>query len=146
MEVVGPGGAGWEREEAALVAAARRAMAGSYAPYSGFRVGAAVLCADGRVFTGANVENAAYAAALCAERVAVPSAIACGARDLVALAIVGEGPGPCTPCGICRQVLFEFAPDLLVIATGTDGPLARYVLSRDLMPHGFERSRLHGDG
>lgn len=137
MDAVGPGAAGWEREEGALVAAARRAMAGAYAPYSGFRVGAAVLCGDGRVFTGANVENAAYAAALCAERVAVSFAIVSAARDLIALAIVCDGSVPCTPCGICRQALYEFAPDLYVIASGVDGGCARYVLSRDLLPDAF---------
>ncbi|MGH8886790.1 MAG: cytidine deaminase [Egibacteraceae bacterium] len=142
MEAVRPGVRGWEREEGALVAAARRAMAGAYAPYSGFRVGAAVLCGDGRVFTGANVENAAYAVALCAERVAIGSAVACGVRDLVALAVVGDGSGPCPPCGICRQVLFEFAPDLYVIAAGADGGCARYVLSRDLLPAAFGPHRL----
>lgn len=124
------------------MAAARRAMGGAYAPYSGLRVGAAVRCADGRVFTGANVENAAYSASLCAERLAVPAAIVAGARDLVALAVVGSGRGPCTPCGTCRQVLYEFVPDLYVVAAGTDGAVERYVLSRDLLPAGFGPSRL----
>lgn len=96
-----------------------------------------MLCGDGRVFTGANVENAAYGAALCAERVAVCTAVVATAREFVALAIVCDGPGPCTPCGICRQVLFEFAPDLYVIALGIGGGYARYILSRDLLPAAF---------
>lgn len=146
MDAACPGAPGWEREEAALLAAARRAMAGAYAPYSGFKVGAAVRCADGRVFTGANVENAAYPVSLCAERVAVPAAITAGARDLVALAVVGSGSGPCPPCGMCRQVLLEFAPDLYVVAAGTDGSVARYILSKDLMPVAFGPSRLRPDG
>jgi cytidine deaminase len=124
------------------VAAARRAMNAAYAPYSGFRVGAAVRCADGRVFTGANVENATYSATLCAERLAVPAAIIAGARDLIALAVVGSGRGPCTPCGTCRQVLYEFVPDLYVVAAGADGAVARYVLSRDLLPAAFGPCRL----
>jgi cytidine deaminase len=131
----------------ALLARAREAQRAAYVPYSGFRVGAAVQAADGRVFVGANVENAAYSPSICAERVAVPSAVVAGAHDLVALAVVGDGPGPCTPCGVCRQVLFEFAPDLLVVAAGTSGPPARYVLGRDLLPDGFGPVRLAaGDG
>lgn len=127
---------------AGLLAAAREAQARAYAPYSGFRVGAALLVADGRVFTGANVENAAYAPTICAERVALPQAVVGGARDLLAIAVVGDGEGPCTPCGVCRQVLYEFAPDLVVLAAGAEGDPARYVLSRDLLPHGFGPARL----
>jgi cytidine deaminase len=131
----------------ALLDRARRAQTAAYAPYSGFRVGAALLVGDGRVFLGANVENAAYSPSICAERVAVPSAVVAGARDLVALAVVGDGPGPCTPCGVCRQVLFEFAPDLPIIAAGASGAPARYVLGRDLLPAGFGPVRLAaGDG
>jgi len=126
----------------ALLAEAVAAQARAYAPYSGFRVGAAVLAADGRVFTGANVENAAYPASICAERVALPAAVVAGVRDFAALAVVGDGPGPCTPCGVCRQVLFEFAPDLEILAAGADGVAERYVLSRDLLPHGFGPTRL----
>jgi cytidine deaminase len=126
----------------ALLARARQARTAAYAPYSGFRVGAALLTVDGRVFVGANVENAAFSPSICAERAALPAAIVAGARDLLALAVVGDGDGPCTPCGVCRQVLYEFAPDLLVIAAGTTGEPARYVLGRDLLPEGFGPARL----
>jgi cytidine deaminase len=125
-----------------LLERAREMQARAYVPYSGFRVGAALLASDGRVFLGANVENAAYSPSICAERVALPAAIVAGARELAALAVVGDGPGPCTPCGVCRQVLFEFAPELLVIAAGTTGEPARYVLGRDLLPDGFGPARL----
>lgn len=133
-------------DEDALLAQAREAQGRAYAPYSGFRVGAALLTADGRVFLGANIENAAYSPSICAERVALPSAVVAGARALLAVAVVGSGPGPCTPCGVCRQVLFEFAPDLLVIAAGTDGAVARYTLGRDLLPDGFGPVRLAAGG
>jgi cytidine deaminase len=133
-------------DEAALLDAARRAREQAYAPYSGFRVGAALLDADGRVWLGANVENAAYPATICAERTALPAAVVAGAREFVALAVAGDGDGPCTPCGTCRQVLYEFAPDLLVLASGATGATARYVLGRDLLPDGFGPRRLTGHG
>lgn len=132
-------------DEAALVAAASAARDSAYAPYSGFRVGCALLAADGRVFVGANVENAAYGSTICAERVALPAAVVQGVREFVALAVVGDGDGPCTPCGACRQVLFEFAPDLLVLAAGgagVNGEVARYRLGADLLPDGFGPVRL----
>jgi cytidine deaminase len=129
-------------DAAALLAAAREMQEHAYVPYSGFRVGAALLAADGRVFTGANVENAAYSPTICAERVALPAAVVAGARELTALAVVGDGDGPCTPCGVCRQTLYEFAPDLVVIAAGATGEPARYVLSRDLLPEAFGPRRL----
>ena len=129
-------------DEAALLAIATEMREHAYAPYSGFRVGAALLAADDRVFVGANIENAAYGSTICAERVAMPLAIVDGAREFVALAVVGDGDGPCTPCGACRQVLFEFAPDLVVLAGGGDGAVARYVLGVDLLPDGFGPLRL----
>ena len=129
-------------DEAALIEAASAAREHAYAPYSNFRVGCALLAADGTVFTGANIENAAYGSTICAERVAMPAAVVAGAREFVALAVVGDGDGPCTPCGACRQVLFEFAPDLVVIAGGGDGATARYHLGRDLLPDGFGPLRL----
>jgi cytidine deaminase len=123
--------------EQALVLAARAARANAYAPYSGYAVGAAVLTDDGRVFAGCNVENASYGLSLCAERVAVFSAIAAGARRLVAAAVCTPDGG--TPCGACRQVLLEFAdaPESFAVwVVSPDRVIARYTLA-DLIPHGF---------
>ena len=128
--------------EQELLAAASQARELAYAPYSNFRVGAALLSADGQVFVGANIENAAYGSTLCAERVALPAAVVAGVRDFVMLAVVGDGDGPCTPCGACRQVLFEFAPDLVVLAGGADGASQRFDLGADLLPAGFGPRRL----
>jgi cytidine deaminase len=133
-----------EVDEQALLAAARSAQEQAYAPYSRFRVGAALLAADGRVFVGANVENAAWSPSICAERVALPSAVVAGTRYFVAIAVVGDSDDPVTPCGVCRQVLYEFAPDLLVIASGRTGRVERYILGRDLLPHGFGPAMLQG--
>lgn len=119
-----------------LLDLARAARAGAYAPYSKFRVGAAVACADGRVFTGANVENAASPAGVCAERVALPQAVIAGGQP-VAIAIAGDSADPCMPCGICRQVLNEFNARIRVLATGTTGVVAELVLADDLLPHAF---------
>jgi cytidine deaminase len=99
---------------AALVAVARAARANAYAPYSRYAVGSAVLTDDGRTFSGVNVENASYGATVCAERVAVWTAVAAGARRVVAVAVVTAGGG--SPCGLCRQVLAEFADAAMPIA------------------------------
>ena len=131
-------------DEQELLAAASQARELAYAPYSRFRVGAALLSADGQVFLGANIENAAYGSTLCAERAALPAAVVAGVRDFAMLAVVGDGDGPCTPCGACRQVLYEFAPDLVVLAGGADGMPRRYELGRDLLPDGFGPRRLGG--
>ena len=109
----------------------------SYVPYSKFPVGAALLCADGTVFTGCNVENAAFGSTICAERTALLKAISEGHReDWVAIAIAGRGEDYCWPCGACRQMLYEFAPDLRVLAARGDGDFQAVSLA-DLLPHGF---------
>ncbi|MBD3222605.1 cytidine deaminase, partial [bacterium] len=97
-----------------LIEAADAVRQHSYAPYSGFRVGAALRCADGTVVTGTNVENASYGLSLCAERSAVAQAVAGGRREFTHLAIVADGREPTPPCGACRQVLVEFGDDLVV--------------------------------
>lgn len=109
----------------------------SYAPYSHFPVGAALLCADGSVFTGCNVENAAYGSTICAERTALVKAVSEGHRDdYVTLAVVGNSADYCWPCGACRQMLYEFAPDLRLLAARKDHNYVTLKLS-DLLPHGF---------
>jgi len=123
--------------ERALLDAALRARAGAYAPYSDFRVGAALRTTAGEIFTGANVENAAYPATICAERVAVGYAVAHGSREFSQIAVIGTGARVCTPCGTCRQVLNEFAPGIEVLAASDGGELRRFVLARDLLPEGF---------
>ncbi len=122
-----------------LMEAARDAMGRAYAPYSGFPVGAAVLADDGTTFLGVNVENASYPLAVCAERTAVGTAVAAGARRLLAVAVASRGEPPATPCGGCRQVLAEFNPNLVVLVGGPSGPWTRYTLDQ-LLPHPF----LHG--
>ena len=109
----------------------------SYVPYSRFPVGAALLTEDGRVFTGCNVENAAYGSTICAERGAVMKAVSEGCREgWTAIAIAGRGGDYCWPCGACRQMLNEFAPELRVLAARGDGQFAEARLS-DLLPKSF---------
>ena len=109
----------------------------SYIPYSHFPVGAALLCGDGRVFTGCNVENAAYGSTICAERTALVKAVSEGCTSgFTTLAIAGKGPDYCWPCGACRQMLYEFAPGLRVLAARGDGEYKEVNLS-ELLPYGF---------
>ena len=109
----------------------------SYVPYSHFPVGAALECADGTVFTGCNVENAAFGSTICAERTALVKAVSEGHRDdFVRLAVVGNSIDYCWPCGACRQMLYEFAPDLRVLAARGDGTFQAAILS-ELLPCGF---------
>jgi cytidine deaminase len=120
------------REE--LVRAAREVRERAYAPYSNYRVGAALLTEDSHIFTGCNVENAVYPAGVCAERVAITKAVSEGHRHFVAIAIATANGG--TPCGICRQVMSEFSPDLMVILADENGITAEMTLSA-LLPYAF---------
>lgn len=120
-----------------LVDLAFEMLTKSYVPYSGFPVGAAILCGDGTVFTGCNVENAAYGSTICAERTALVKAVSEGHRDdLVRIAVAGRSEDYCWPCGACRQMLYEFNPDMTVLVARGDGDFVSVPLS-GLMPHGF---------
>lgn len=129
------------REERSLVAAAVRARKRAYCPYSGYRVGAALRDARGRVFAGCNVENASYSATTCAERVALGAAVAAGARRFRAIAIVTSGETLASPCGVCRQALSEFAPDLVVVISDGARRHERLTLG-ELLPRQFRKSAL----
>jgi cytidine deaminase len=118
-----------------LVDRARDAASRAYAPYSHFRVGAAVVTASGEVVTGANIENAAFGATVCAETNAITSAIAGGADRIVAVAVVCLDGHPCTPCGNCRQVMREFGVERVLMASG-DGPASEKSLE-ELLPESF---------
>ena len=120
---------------------AAAAMALAYAPYSEFRVGAALLGSDGSIAVGCNVENASYPAGICAERAAVACAVARGVREFAAIVICTEAATPTPPCGICRQVLMEFAPALLVLSVTRGGAEAQWTLS-DLLPKAFTPTSL----
>jgi cytidine deaminase len=127
-------------DRAALVAAARAAMANAHAPYSRFHVGAAIETADGRVFAGCNVESASYGLTICAERMALGAAVAAGARALRRVVVTTDADPPAAPCGACRQLLAEFGLDLEVLAVGPTGE-RRWTL-RDLLPDAFTRESL----
>ncbi len=114
----------------------------SYCPYSSFPVGAALLCGDGTVFTGCNVESAAYGSTICAERTALLKAVSEGHRDdWLTMAVAGRGEDFCWPCGSCRQMLYEFAPELRILAVRGDGSFEEAKLS-ELLPRGFGAANL----
>ena len=119
-----------------LVALAGEMRAKAYAPYSRFQVGAALECADGCVFTGCNIENAAYSPCICAERAAVCRAVCEGRTDFVRIAIISSGEGLCFPCGVCRQTLCEFNPSLTVLCADREGRYREFTLT-ELLPHAF---------
>lgn len=126
-----------------LCVLAAQAMKKSYSPYSEFTVGAALLCSDGKIFTGANIENASYTPTICAERVAIFSAVHAGERDFRAISICGghkgEVKGICAPCGVCRQVMSEFCPpDFKVyLVTSADGDFEETTIG-ELLPYTFK--------
>lgn len=119
-----------------LAGLARQAQETAYAPYSNYRVGAALLTVGGNVYTGANIENASYSLTICAERVAIFKAISAGEREFQALAISCSGKGQVTPCGACLQVLAEFAAGVKIITSDDQGDLKEYCL-KEMLPYAF---------
>lgn len=145
-----------EEQKVELISAAIKAKDGSYSPYSKFRVGAALLASDGRIITGANIENAAYGPTICAERTAIVKAVSDGIRSFAALAVTTDVPSPISPCGVCRQVLREFCslkemPIFLVPAgydpaNTTDMESSIVVTDLEtLLPHSFGPEQLLQD-
>ncbi len=122
---------------ARLRRSAMKVMKNAHAPYSKFRVGAAILLSNGKVFSGCNVENASYGMTNCAERTAIFSAVAqLGPKiDIQAVSVVNDQGVPCSPCGACRQVIYEFGPDATIFFQGTDGPRQAHIT--ELLPEGF---------
>lgn len=126
-------------DDRTLYLMAKKAMGYSFSPFSRFKVGAALLAKDGRVFTGCNVENSSYPAGICAERTACVKAVSEGATEFDTIAVTSQ-EGLVTPCGICRQFLYEFAPDLKVVYGSDEDHLTVTRLS-DLLPEGFRLER-----
>ncbi len=129
-----------EKITSELIKAARKVRENAYAPYSNFAVGAAVLCEGDKIFEGCNVENVALGISICAERSAIVKAFSEGCKNIKAIAIVADSNEPAAPCGICRQVFYEFNPKMSVILANLDGKvIIRNV--ENLLPHAFERVR-----
>lgn len=124
-----------------LIAAARAVRENAHAPFSRFRVGAAVRAKSGRIFTGCNVENASYGLTICAERVAIFKAISEGEREFSAIAVVTDAETLTPPCGACRQIIWEFCGDVPVILANLDGKIERE-RSLNLLPRPFDSSHL----
>jgi cytidine deaminase len=123
-----------------LIEAAQEVRSKAYVPYSHYQVGAAVLTPTGKLFTGCNVENASFGATICAERTAVVKAISEGEQDFVAAVIMTENGG--SPCGICRQVMFEFAPDMTILLIDGNGKLTYEGVLYEMLPLGFGPDKL----
>ncbi len=126
-------------ENKELYEIAANAKENAYAPYSGFKVGAAVLTAEGIVYTGCNVENSSYPATICAERTAITKAISEGSRNIIKIAIASDGKEYTYPCGVCRQVISELMPDgEIIIGNGSD---IKVYKASELLPHAFTLDR-----
>lgn len=127
--------------ELELINAAKEAAENAYAPYSHFTVGAALLCKDGKVYTGCNIENASYSPTNCAERTAFFKAVSEGERDFSAIAVVGgkncNFTDYCSPCGVCRQVMAEFCSERFRVILGKEGKDFRVITLRNLLPDSF---------
>jgi cytidine deaminase len=123
--------------QAKLLQSARKVMKNAHAPYSNFRVGAAVLLSNGKIFSGCNVENASYGMTNCAERTAIFSAVAQYGPtiEIRAVSVVNDQGVPCSPCGACRQVIYEFGPDATIFFEGKKGPKQAHIT--ELLPEGF---------
>ncbi|MBA2706780.1 MAG: cytidine deaminase [Gemmatimonadaceae bacterium] len=134
---------GSAKAAASLRDAAFAAMENAYAPYSNFRVGAAIQASDGSIVAGCNVENAAYGEALCAERVAIAAAVAQGMKSFNEIAIASESDEPSPPCGSCRQTMSEFAPHLRITSYAKNGKQTTWRLG-DLLPEAFALNHLRG--
>jgi len=126
-----------------LIRTATEATHNAYIPYSHYPVGAALRARDGKVYSGCNVENASYPVTICAERVALVKAVSEGQRQFDAIAVVTPNGG--SPCGMCRQMLYEFAPDLRVILAQTDGTVVYDGILSELLPRGFGPDSLPHD-
>lgn len=120
-----------------LITAATKVMKNAHAPYSNFHVGSAILLSNGKIFSGCNVENASYGMTNCAERTAIFSAVAeLGPKiEIRAVAVTNDQGAPCSPCGACRQVIYEFGPNATIFFQGTNGPKQAHIA--ELLPEGF---------
>ena len=127
--------------DAELIAAATTVRLNAFAPYSGFRVGAALLGVDGRCYTGCNVESASYGLTMCAERVAIGKGVSEGCKQFIRVVIATDVAKLTPPCGACRQLLWEFAPEATVLLVNLAGTLQEYTM-RELIPHAFDAGHL----
>ena len=124
-----------------LISKAKKVRKKAYTPYSKFQVGAAVLCAGGKIFTGCNIENASFGLAVCAERVAIFKAISEGSTKFDAIAVICDTDKPCSPCGACRQVISEFGEDIPLIMANLKGDI-KIKKIKELLPEAFGKNDL----
>ena len=130
-----------KKEYEKLIKEAEKARKKAYTPYSKFKVGAAVLCDDGKIFSGCNIENASFGLTICAERVAFFKAISEGSTKIKAIAVIGNTNKPCSPCGACRQVISEFGEDIPLIMTNLKGDV-KIKKIKELLPEAFGKNDL----